>query len=117
MAQDQTDESLRKHVLYLLRDGGAHLSFDDFVKSFPPDLCNRQIDGLPYTPWQVLEHIRLAQWDILEFSYNAKHKSPEWPEGYWPKKKGTAKEWKKSVTQILKDLKAMRKLVVDKMQV
>ena len=84
MAQDQTDESLRKHVLYLLRGGGAHLSFDDFVKSFPPDLCNRQIDGLPYTPWQVLEHIRLAQWDILEFSRDASHVSPEFPKGYWP---------------------------------
>ena len=68
MAQDQTDESIRKHVLYLLRGGGAHLSFDDFVNSFPPDLCNRQIEGLPYTPWQVLEHMRRAQWDILEFS-------------------------------------------------
>ena len=84
MTQDHQDESLRKHVLYLLGGGGAHLSFDDFVNSFPPDLCNRQIEGLPYTSWQVLEHMRLAQWDILEFSRDASHVSPEWPKGYWP---------------------------------
>ena len=65
MVQNEKHDSLRKHVLYLLRGGGAHLSFDDFVNSFPADLCNRHIEGLPYTPWQVLEHMRIAQWDIL----------------------------------------------------
>ena len=85
MPQNPADDSLRKHVLYLLRGGGAHLSFDDFAASFPPDLCNRQIEGLPYTPWQVLEHMRLAQWDILEFSRDPNHVSPEFPKGYWPR--------------------------------
>ena len=62
----QEDDSVRKHVLSLLRGSSAHISFDDFISGFPADLCNRHIDGLPYTPWQVLEHMRLALWDILE---------------------------------------------------
>src|SRR4026207_1284233 len=112
MAQDQTDESLRKHVLYLLRDGGAHLSFDDFVSSFPPDLCNRQIEGLPYTPWQVLEHMRLAQWDILEFSRDPDHLSPEFPKGYWPNPDdpGTPALWQKTIEEFRKDLQEMEAL-------
>jgi hypothetical protein len=106
---DQRDESIRKHVLYLLRGGGAHLSFEDFVGSFPPDLCNRKIDGLPYTPWQVLEHMRLAQWDILEFSRDAEHVSPEFPKGYWPnpEEPGTPALWQKTIEEFRSDLQQM----------
>ena len=113
MSQNKEDDSLRKHVLYLLRGGGAHLSFDDFVNSFPPDLCNRQIEGLPYTPWQVLEHMRIAQWDILEFSRDPDHVSPEFPKGYWPKpdEPGTPALWQKSVDEFRKDLQQMEALV------
>ena len=115
MAQDQNDESIRKHVLYLLRGGGAHVSFDDFVKSFPPDLCNRQIEGLPYTPWQVLEHMRLAQWDILEFSRDPDHVSPEFPKGYWPNPDdpGNPTLWKETIDQFRNDLQQMEALVED----
>ena len=115
MAQDQSDESIRKHVLYLLRGGGAHLSFDDFVKSFPPDLCNRRIEGLPYTPWQVLEHMRLAQWDILEFSRDESHVSPEFPKGYWPKpdELGNPTLWQRTIEEFRKDLQQMEALVED----
>ena len=115
MVQNQQDESLRKHVLYLLRGGSAHLSFDDFVGSFPPDLCNRQIEGLPYTPWQVLEHMRLAQWDILEFSRDPNHVSPEFPKGYWPKQDelGTLQLWQKTVDEFRNDLQQMEALVED----
>ena len=113
MSQNQADDSLRKHVLYLLRDGGAHQSFDEFVNSFPPDLCNRQIDGLPYTPWQVLEHMRLAQWDILEFSRDQDHVSPEFPKGYWPTPDdlGTPASWQRTIDEFRKDLQQMEALV------
>ncbi|HYV10970.1 MAG TPA: DinB family protein [Pyrinomonadaceae bacterium] len=113
MTQDHQDESLRKHVLYLLGGGGAHLSFDDFVNSFPPDLCNRQIEGLPYTPWQVLEHMRLAQWDILEFSRDESHVSPEWPKGYWPQpdELGNPNLWQQTIDGFRDDLKEMEALV------
>jgi hypothetical protein len=115
MAQSQEDASLRKHVLYLLRGGGAHLSFDDFVNSFPPDLCNRQIQGLPYTAWQVLEHMRIAQSDILEFSRDASHVSPEFPKGYWPNPEelGTPALWQNTIEEFRKDLQQMEALVED----
>jgi len=115
MAQNKSDDSIRKHVRYLLKGGGAHLSFDDFIASFPADLCNRQIEGLPYTPWQVLEHMRIAQWDILEFSRDPNHISPEFPKGYWPKAKelGTTTLWQKTVDEFRNDLQAMEALVED----
>jgi len=115
MSQNHNDDSLRKHVLYLLRGGGAHLSFDEFVSGFPADLCNRKIEGLPYTPWQVLEHMRLAQWDILEFSRDADHVSPEFPKGYWPTANefGTPALWQQTVEKFQKDLQQMATLVED----
>jgi hypothetical protein len=115
MSEKQNDDSLRKHLLYLLRGGGAHMSFDDFVNGFPADLCNRQLEGLPYTPWQVLEHVRLAQWDILEFSRDPDHVSPDFPKGYWPQRDelGTPALWQKTVDEIRKDLQQMEALVED----
>jgi hypothetical protein len=115
MAQNEADEQIRKHLLYLLRGGGAHQSFDDFVGSFPAHLCGRRIEGLPYTPWQVLEHMRLAQWDILEFSRDPDHVSPEFPKGYWPKpdELGSPALWQQSVEQFRSDLQNMEALVED----
>ena len=112
---DKNEESLRKQLLHLLRQGDAHLSFDDFVRSFPPDLCNRKIDGLPYTPWQVLEHMRLAQWDILEFSRDDSHVSPEFPKGYWPNPEdpGTPALWQKTIDEFQSDLQKLEALVED----
>src|SRR5215510_14649683 len=104
---------LRDHVLYLLQGGGAHLSFENLVKDFPPELCNQQISGLPYTPWQVLEHMRLAQWDILEFSRDADHVSPDSPDGYWPRHErlGSPEEWAETVAKFRHDLQEMVELV------
>src|SRR2546423_14099843 len=79
-----TDEKLREHLLYLLGGGGAHVDFETVVKDFPIEAINRKVEHIPYTPWQLLEHMRIAQWDILEFSRDARHVSPKWPEGYWP---------------------------------
>ena len=109
------EDSVRKHVLYLLRGGGAHMSFEDFAGSFPADLCNRKIDGLPYTAWQVLEHMRLAQSDILEFSRDADHVSPEFPKGYWPEPEepGTVASLQKTIDEFQSDLKQMETLVED----
>ena len=115
MTQNTNDDAIRKHVLYLLGGGGAHLSFEDFIGSFPADLCNRQIEGLPYTPWQVLEHMRLAQWDVLEFSRDASHVSPAFPKGYWPKPEelGTPALWQKTIDEFRQDLKQMEMFVED----
>lgn len=113
--RDEKDRSLREHLLYLLRGGGAHLSFDDAVKEFPEELINRKAEGAAYTPWQLLEHMRIAQWDILEFSRSASHVSPPWPEGYWPDKsfEAGADDWRRSVEAFRRDLRAVEALVED----
>jgi hypothetical protein len=109
------DQTLREHLLYLLRGGGAHLSFEDVIADFPVELVNRKVEHLPYTAWQVLEHMRIAQWDILEFSRNPRHVSPAWPEGYWPGQDQSADQsmWQKSVEAFRTDLEEMASLVAD----
>jgi hypothetical protein len=115
MSADDKDRALREHLLYLLRGGGAHISFDDALKNFPVALINKRVDGVPYTAWHVVEHMRIAQWDILEFSRSAAHVSPKWPEGYWPEKSAEADEaaWSASIEAFRKDLRAMEELVED----
>ena len=108
-------KALRQHVLYLLGGGGAHLDFAKAVAGLPARARGRRPERLPHSPWEILEHMRIAQWDILEFSRNPRHVSPEWPEGYWP---GSAAPpgptaWEKSVRKILADLEAMQRLVAD----
>jgi DinB superfamily len=105
--------SLRKHLLELLDGGGAHAKFDDVIQGLPPKLRGAKPANFPHSPWMLLEHMRLAQWDILDFSRNSKHVSPPWPEGYWPEtaQPRSPAAWKKSIDQFHKDLKAMQALV------
>ena len=109
------EQSLRKHLIELLAGGGAHAKFDDVVKNLPAKLRGAKPPKFPHSPWMLLEHLRLAQWDILEFSRNAKHVSPEWPGGYWPKTEGppNVAAWSKSIEQFRGDLKAMQDLVAN----
>jgi hypothetical protein len=106
---------LRDHVLYLLRDGGAHLNFDKAVAGLPAKLRGAKPAGIPHSPWRLVEHMRLAQWDILEFSRNPRHVSPKFPEGYWPEGDAppNSKAWDASIKAFKKDLKAMEDLVDD----
>ncbi|MGI9102732.1 MAG: DinB family protein [Terriglobales bacterium] len=107
-----SEQSLRKWLDWLLAGGGAHADFDAAVRGFPASLRGVRASGLPHTAWQLLEHMRIAQWDILDFSRNPKYKAMEWPEDYWPKTEGPPKgAWEKSVRQFRADLAAMRKLV------
>jgi len=110
------DKALREHLLYLLRGGAAHLSLDDLVADFPVEAYGRKFEGLPYTPWQVLEHMRIAQWDILEFCRDASHVSPKFPKGYWPKpdEHGNAELWSQTVDRFRRELKQMEELVADR---
>jgi hypothetical protein len=111
----EQDKSLREHVLYLLRGGGAHLDFETVIKDFPVESINREIAHLPYTAWQLLEHMRIAQSDILEFSRSASHVSPDWPKGYWPEsaREASSSDWNKSVEAFRKDLAEMESLLAD----
>ena len=109
----KNDKTLREHLLYLLNDGGAHLNFDAAVKDVPPALRGKTPKGAEHSPWQMLEHMRIAQWDILEFTRNPKHKSPEFPKGYWPSASAPPndKAWEKSAAAFRADLKAMCDLI------
>ncbi len=112
MSQDQ---ALREHLLYLLGGRGAHVDFESTVADFPAGKVHRKIKHLPYTAWAVLEHMRIAQWDILEFSRSAEHVSPKWPEGYWPTKDAEpgAEAWGESVERFRADLEEIKALVAD----
>jgi hypothetical protein len=106
-------KSLRQHLIKLLDSSEAHAGFDDVVKSLPVELQGKVPKGAEHSPWQELEHLRIAQSDIFEFAVNPKHKSPKWPEGYWPKSPGPpdAKAWQKSAEAFRADLKRFTKLL------
>ena len=114
MTSDQTT-ALREHLLYLLRGGGAHLDFDRATAGLPPELRGVRPAGLPHSPWRLLEHLRIAQWDILQFCKDGRHVSPPFPDGYWPEGDAPPDEaaWDRSVAAFRADLRAMQKLVAD----
>ena len=107
------DAALRESLVMLLKGGGAHVQFSDAIGGFPAAKRGTFVEGLPHTGWQLLEHLRIAQWDILGFSRNPKHVSPGFPEGYWPKTPVPPDEaaWDKSVADFEKDFQEMVKLV------
>lgn len=107
--------SLRQHLTYLLKGGGAHATFDDVIGGIPAKLRGQKPAGMAHSPWMLLEHLRLAQWDILEFSRNRKHVSPDFPHGYWPVTDAppSAAAWSASITSFHKDLKSMQNLVAN----
>ena len=106
-------DPVRDQIISLLRGGNAHVTFEDAIKNLSPKLRGVVPDGGEHSAWELLEHMRLAQSDILEFSRDPKHESPEWPKGYWPKtsKPPSDAAWKKSIAAIKQDREAMIKLV------
>lgn len=113
MKQDTNEPAVRQHLLDLLKGGNAHLKFEEVVKDFPEGLRGKKPEGQPHTAWRLLEHMRIAQWDILEFSRNKKYVSPKWPDEYWPKAETppNAAAWNKSIQQFRADQQAMIDLV------
>jgi len=110
------EQPLRDHLLYLLKGGGAHADFDAAMGDWPVQLAGVKVANFPHTAWMLLEHMRLVQWDILEFSRNAKHVSPKWPEGYWPASEAPPNEkaWSASMAAFRKDMRTMERLVGDR---
>jgi DinB family protein len=107
------DQSLRKHLLTLLQEGQAHANFEAAVKNMPGDLQGKRPDGGPHSPWELLEHMRIAQWDILEFIRNPKHVSPNFPDGYWPPQQTPPdiKAWGKSADSFRADLRDIVEII------
>jgi hypothetical protein len=99
----------------LLEGRDAHVRFEEAVADWPTALRGEQPPGQPFTPWRLLEHIRISQWDIVEFTIDPNHVSPEWPRGYWPPQDAPpdARAWEQSVAQVIRDRRAMKRLVTD----
>jgi len=109
------EKSLRDHLSQVLDWDHAHLKFDDAVKDFPPALRGVRPAGGPHSAWELLEHLRITLWDILEFTRDPKHVSPKFPDGYWPASEAPPAEsaWDESVAAFRADLRAMTDLVAD----
>ncbi len=107
------DKSLREHLVELLKGGHAHADFETAIKGLPTNLRGKAPKGAEHSLWQLLEHMRIAQWDILEFIRNSDHVSPKFPEGYWPKSKTPPNEgaWDKSAKAFRADHNALLKVV------
>ena|ERR1700688_587516 len=113
--RDDSDRVLRRQLIELLSGGSAHAKFEDVIKGIPAEMRGKKAAGLPHSLWMLLEHLRIGQWDILEFSRNAKHVSPEWPKAYWPDTDAppSEKAWSDSVKNFRQNLKEIQDLVAD----
>lgn len=109
------DRALRDHLLELLRCGSAHLDFDKAIADLPANLRGVRSEGSPHSAWELVEHLRFTQWDILDFSRNPDYATPSWPEDYWPKTPAPPDDaaWEESVAAFHRDLQAMQDLVAD----
>jgi hypothetical protein len=110
---DNQHKIIVDELIKLLRGGGAHIGLTDALKGLPAEVRGTAPDKLPYSIWQLVEHIRIAQWDMLQFCVDADHESPKWPDNYWPKESAPENDeaWKRSLKQIENDLEEFIALV------
>jgi hypothetical protein len=110
-----SDQVVREQLLALLIGGNAHMTFEQAVADFPAEHFNTKPINVTYTPWHILEHLRIAQWDILEFIHNPDHVSPQWPVGYWPHPDESADQegWDKTISSFLSNLGSLRNIIKD----
>lgn len=108
----EKETKMREELTALLKGGNAHNKITEYFETFPKELINTKIKGIVYSPWQLFEHIRIAQWDILEFVKNPNHISPDWPEGYWPARDKLAddKMWEETYQKFISDLNEVLEL-------
>lgn len=109
------NEALRNMLVRVLDWSSAHLPLDEVVSQFGPSTYGKRVHGLPYTAWQLLEHMRLTQFDILDFCRNPQYEEPHWPDDYWPTELDPSDPaaWDKSVERFKSDLEAMKNLVAE----
>lgn len=113
MTRMKNDKPIREHLLYLLQGDGAHLEFEAAIKDLPESQYGKTPTGAAHSPWQLLEHLRITQWDVLQSVRDAKHISPEFPAGYWPNSAAPpdGSAWKKSAEGFRSDLDELAGLV------
>ncbi len=108
-------KAMRELLAYQLSGQGAHIPFSAAVKDFPVELAGKRVPNLEHTAWGLVYHLRIAQWDMLEYARGNEHESLPYPSGYWPKSDGpqNAEEWDQTVRSFGQDLKAMQRMVRD----
>ncbi len=108
------DTIIRKTLLSFLSERNAHRTYEEVLEDYPRQLINKKLENVDYTPWQLLEHMRITQYDILDFVTNTDYVQPSWPEGYWPKQQeATYEDWQKSYHAFVEDLTSIKNLVTD----
>jgi hypothetical protein len=110
------DRLLRRQLIGGLNGAEAHMSFEEAVAEFPAEAMNRRPPNVPYTPWHILEHLRITQWDILEYIRDSSHyKAPNWPEDYWPERfaETSVDGWQQTVDGFVADRKAIEAILLD----
>lgn len=109
------DKLLRDQLVHAMRGDQSHITFEKAIEGLPADLRGRKAAGSPHTAWQLLEHLRIAQNDILDFSRNSDYKPMKWPDEYWPKSETPpdSHAWDNSVEVFEKDAAEMEELVRD----
>ena len=109
------DKALREQLVYLLKGGGAHLDFERAIADLPAEMRGKKPEGIPFSPWALLEHLRICQWDILEYTRDPDHVSPDFPVGYWPESDAAPSDeaWNESVESFRSDSLAMQDIVMD----
>lgn len=110
-----SDKVIREQLLGLLKGGNAHMSFDEAIKDFPAKYFNWKPPNVSYTFWHLLEHIRIAQWDILNFILSPEHVSPDWPDEFWPAedKRADKAQWQRTIRDFRADFKSIQDIVKD----
>jgi hypothetical protein len=112
MAEDQV---IREHVVQLLAHSQAHMSFEEAVADFPPAQINIVFPNGTYTAWHLLEHLRLTQWDILDFMCNPHYQEREWPQDYWPAPdlQASPEDWQRTIASFQADLRTLVEMARD----
>jgi hypothetical protein len=110
-----SDEPLREELVYLLERGNAHMSFEEAVTAYPMEHINTPFPNGSYSSWHLLEHLRLSQWDILDFIRNPAYEERAWPQEYWPPRdqQATPDDWQQTIHDFLEDRQALRTIVMD----
>ena len=115
MSTMANDTAIRDNLVWLLEGGHAHAKFDEVAGGFPSDRAGIRPKGASHSAWEILEHMRIAQNDILRFTLSADYVSPDWPEGYWPANPAPEEKdgWSRSVRDFQKDLEEFVSLIRD----
>lgn len=110
-----SDQPLREELAYQLERGNAHMSFAEAVADFPMEWINTPFPNGSYSAWHLLEHLRLTQWDILDFIRNPHYQERAWPRDYWPPtdQRATPDDWQRTIHDFLADRQALRAIVMD----